>query len=259
MSTNTPIPLLPTESAPGDLLRGLGLPLRAFALIAATPKLRNLSLACAVVTALSFVFVVAGSLRLADWGAGAIITDATGWWAAASVALEVILFFLLFAVGASTVPDLLLAPLQDPLSEATEERCGDYQSPAFSVGELVRGTTASLRQTLLRLTLMALGFVVLFPLNFVPVVGSVAWAVLSSVWSMFWLSVEQLSGPMARHGRPFRQVFGVLRKRLPLALGFGAALWLLLWVPGLNFFLMPVTVVAGTLLFRGLKQAGALG
>lgn len=44
-----------------------------------------------------------------------------------------------------------------------------------------------------------------------------------------------------------------LRGRLALALGFGAALTLLLWVPVLNFFLMPLAVVAGTLLFCGLR------
>jgi CysZ protein len=53
-------------------------------------------------------------------------------------------------------------------------------------------------------------------------------------------------------------VIRALRTRLPLALGFGATLWVLLWVPVLNFFLMPVAVVAGTLLFRGLLSSGAL-
>jgi CysZ protein len=63
---------------------------------------------------------------------------------------------------------------------------------------------------------------------------------------------------MARHLYPFGQVLAALRRRLTLALGFGAALYVMLWVPVLNFFLMPVAVVAGTLLYRALRQAGAV-
>jgi len=87
----------------------------------------------------------------------------------------------------------------------------------------------------------------------------VLWMVLSSLWTMYWLSVEYLSGPMARHLYPFRQVLDALRRRLPLAMGFGATLYVMLWIPVLNFFLMPLAVVAATLLFRALKAAGALG
>ena len=92
----------------------------------------------------------------------------------------------------------------------------------------------------------------------VPVAGSVLYLVLSSTWSMFWIAVEHLSNPMARHLRPFGQVVTALRRRLPLALGVGAALYVMLWVPVLNFFLMPVAVVAGTLLYRALRQVNAL-
>jgi CysZ protein len=156
------------------------------------------------------------------------------------------------------VPNLLLAPLHDPLSEATEERCGDFTAPAFSLAATARGIVESLTHTLMRVALMLLGLLVLFPLHLIPVAGSVLWVVLSSVWSMFWIAAEHLSNPMARHLRPFKQVLAALRGRLPLALGFGAALYVLLWVPVLNFFLMPVAVVAGTLLFRGLLGSGAL-
>lgn len=254
----TPIPSLPATSSPGDALRGLSLPLRAFGLIVRTPRLLLLSLACAAVTSLTLVAVGVGAWRLGHWGAGALLTADSGWQHAAAVGLGVVFFLVLFIVGALTVPNLLLAPLQDPLSEATEARCGGFTPPPFSAGALLRGTLESLAHTLLRVLFMAAGFVVLFPLNLVPVAGNVLWVVLSSTWSMFWLAAEHLSNPMARHLRPFSEVVRTLRRRLPLALGFGAALWVLLWVPVVNFFLMPVAVVAGTLLFRGLRQAGAL-
>ncbi|MFZ5443616.1 MAG: EI24 domain-containing protein [Myxococcota bacterium] len=257
MLPTSPIPELPSTSAPGDALRGLLLPFRAFGLIIRTPKLLGLSLLCAAVTGLTLLGVGVGAWRLGHWLAEKLISG-DGWQHAASLGLGVVFFIVLFAVGALTAPNLLLAPLQDPLSEATEVRCGNFTPAPFSLGGTVRGTLESLSHTLLRLAFMTAGLVVLFPLNLIPAVGSVAYLVLSSVWSMFWLAVEHLSNPMARHLRPFRQVVAALRRRLPLALGVGAALSVMLWVPVLNFFLMPVAVVAGTLLYRALEQVNAL-
>lgn len=258
LSATSPIPELPAKSTAGDLFRGLSIPLRAFALIFSTPKLFLLSLLGAAVTSFTLVGVGWGAWSLGQSAAESLIGADGGWQHAASVGLGALFFIMLFAVGALTVPNLILAPLQDPLSEATEVRCGDFTSPPFSPGAAVRGIRESLIHTLTRLALMALGLLVLFPLNLIPVAGNVLWVVLSSIWSMFWIAAEHLSNPMARHLRPFRQVLKALAGRLPLALGFGATLYVLLWVPVLNFFLMPVAVVAGTLLFRGLLRSGAL-
>jgi CysZ protein len=41
-------------------------------------------------------------------------------------------------------------------------------------------------------------------------------------------------------------------------MGFGAAVYVLLWLPVLNLFFIPLAVVAGTLLFRGLRASGSL-
>lgn len=249
----SPVPSLAPRGGPGDALSGLALPFRAAALIIRTPSLLGLSLLSAAVTGATLVGVGVGAWRLAQWAAHALVSG-DGWWQVASVGLAVVLFLAFFVVGALTAPNVLLAPLQDPLSEATETRCGDFTAPPFSLQAVLRGTVFSLQHTLLRLLLMAAGLVVLFPLNLVPVAGSVLWLVLSSVWTMFWLAVEHLSGPMARHLRPFGEVVRALRGRPALALGFGAALYAMLWVPVVNFFLLPVAVVAGTLLFRALKS-----
>lgn len=252
------LPSLPPTSRPGDFLRGLGLPVRAFALILRTPRLLALSLGSGAVTAATLVGLALGAWPLGQHLAGRLLEADAGWRHAAAVGLGALFALVLWGVGALTVPNLLLAPLQDPLSEATEARLGDFTAPPFSWGAVLRGTRESLAHTLLRLSLMLAGLALLFPLHLVPVAGSGLWVALSSVWSMYWLAVEHLSNPMARHLRPFGQVVAVLRRRLALALGFGAALWVLLWVPVVNCFLMPVAVVAGTLLYRALVAAGAL-
>jgi CysZ protein len=151
-----------------------------------------------------------------------------------------------------------LAPLQDPLSTATEAACGDFAAPPFSLARIVRETGIALGHTATRVLLLLAGQAVLLLLNLIPGAGHVAWIVASTLWTMAWLAVEYLDSPMTRHRYTFRDVRRVVWKRLTLSLGFGAALYILLWIPILNFFLIPLAVVGGTLLFRGLRQAGAL-
>jgi CysZ protein len=105
--------------------------------------------------------------------------------------------------------------------------------------------------------MMGLGYLVLLPLNLIPAAGSAAWLFASTVWAAFWLTVEHLSNPMARHLTPFRQVLRVATGRLALSLGFGLSLWIVLWVPVVNCLVMPLAVVSGTLLFRGLGNVAA--
>ncbi len=63
---------------------------------------------------------------------------------------------------------------------------------------------------------------------------------------------------MARHLYRFGDVTRAVRARLGLGMGLGAAIYLLLWVPVLNLFFVPLAIVSGTLLYRGLRSAGAL-
>lgn len=252
------IPPLPAEARLGDFFRGLALPFRAVKVMVASPRLVGLSLLSGLVTAGVLVGLVVFWWPRAFGWAEALI--GTGSWRTALSAVVGFLFFgLTYFLSALTVPNLVLAPLQDPLSEGTEVQCGGFTATPFTVSATARGTLHSLGHTLLRLSTQLVGVGLLLPLNLVPGAGSVLFAIAGSLWSMFCLSIEHLSNPMARHLYPFGQVVLVLRRRLTLALGFGAALYVMLWVPVLNFFLMPVAVVSGTLLFRGLRAVEALG
>lgn len=226
-------------------------------MIATTPKLLGWSLLSALVTSVLLFGIVAFFWpRSFEWAHDLVGTG--GWRSAASAVVGLFLFTLSTFLAALTLPNVVLAPLQDPLSETTEERLGGFQSPPFSFGRTLRSTVESLQHTALRLGMQLLGIAVLWPLNLIPGAGSVLWATLGTLWSMFCLAAEHLSNPMARHLYPFRTVFTALRKRLAVSLGLGAALYIVLWIPVLNFFLMPVAVVSGTLLFRSLRATGVI-
>ena len=172
--------------------------------------------------------------------------------------LVAVTFLLFLVIGANTVPLLLLTPLQDPISEATEAECGGFTPPAFSIKDLARGAWVGLGHNLARVAYLLAGHALLFLLNLIPAAGSALWTFTSVLWTIAWLSAEYLDAPMARHLYPFREVRKVVLARLPLCMGFGAAIYILLWVPVLNLFFIPLAVIAGTLLFRGLRACGSL-
>jgi CysZ protein len=259
MTTPSPVPTIAPHPSPKDFFQGLGLLGRAFGLIFRSPKLFLLSSLCAVVTLVALVGLVGLLWRYTPELIGRFFARPEAWYSQALWYLVLALtFVVLLVVGANTLPPLLLAPLQDPLSEATEELCGGTAAAPFSLGAFLRGLVTGIAHTLARIFFLVLGLVVLSPLNLIPVAGSILWTVLGSLWSMMWMAGEHLAAPMTRHLYPFSEVRRMLRERRALCLGLGAGVYLLLWVPVLNTFFLPVAIIAGTLLYRGLLAAGQL-
>lgn len=255
---STAVPRLSSTASAGDFFTGLSLPWRAGQLVLRGGRLLTLVLVAAGLVGLTLVALL---VWLAPW----MTRVGKGWlgeggaaWGALGTALGVLLALGTVVAGALTLPNLVLAPLQDPLGEATEACLGDFRSPPFSPARFLRGVWISLKHTLLRIVFMLAGVLLLLPLNLIPGVGTLLFSALSITWTAWWLSVEYLSGTMARHLLPFRAVLRVLWGRRALALGFGASLYLLLWVPVVNFFLMPVAIVAGALLYRALQEQGLI-
>jgi CysZ protein len=257
MTPPSPVPRFADRTGPADFFQGLALVLRAWSLIFRTPRLLGLSALCALVTLVALTGLFVLLWMYAPELLGALWTRPEAWYGRALWYLVLgLMGLVLLVVGANVVLPLVLAPLQDPLSELTEDLCGDFTSPPFRLGPFLQGLVTSVAHTLARVLLLLLGLAVLFPLNLVPVVGNVAWTVLGTVWTMLWLAGEHLAAPMTRHAYPFAEVRRALRQRWLLCLGFGAGVYVLLWVPILNSFFLPVAVVGGTLLYRGLRAVG---
>ena len=259
MSVSSPVPSFSARPNPADFFQGMALLGRATALIARTPRLLGLALLCALVTLGALVGLLLLLWTQAPGLLGALWARPEPWWGRALWGLALaLLSVVLFVVGASVGVPLVLSPLQDPLSTLTEERCGGVPSPPFRLGDLLPDLVRGVMHTLARAFFLLLGLAVLLPLHLVPGVGSFAWAVLGTLWTMLWLAGEHLAAPMTRHRYRFDQVRRVLRQRWALCLGFGAGVYVLLWVPLLNNFFLPVAVVGGTLLYRGLLAVGGV-
>lgn len=253
------VPPLGARAGWGDFAFGFSLPFRAIRVIAGSPRLTALSLVSSAVTAAALIALSWALFTYTDDLVSLAWAKPTAWYAVALWYLVVaVAFVLLLVVGANTVPLLLLAPLQDPISEATEASLGNFSPPPFSFGRFWRGAVASVSHTLQRIGLLLLGQAVLLPLVLIPGVGSIAWTVLGALWTMWWLATEYVGGAMVRYLYTFREVQSALRARARLAMGFGAAVYVLLWIPVLNLFFIPLAIAAGTLLFCSLRQAGCV-
>ena len=121
------------RSFPLGVLDGAALPFRAVGLIARTPRLLGLSLLSAVVTSGVVVLLFITLWPLATHLAELSVTRDGTTWSVVRTALVVLLYVVLLVSTLLTVPHLVLAPLEDPLSEATEVAVGGFTAPPFSL------------------------------------------------------------------------------------------------------------------------------
>ena len=90
----------------------------------------------------------------------------------------------------------------------------------------------------------------LFVLGFIPVVGQTVIPVIGALVGGWFLAIELVGAPFARRGLRLRDRRRVLRQNRPLAIGFGAAVFVCFLVPLGAIVTMPAAVAGGALLSR---------
>ncbi len=154
---------------------------------------------------------------------------------------------LLLAVVLSSV---FAAPFNDALSERVEGLVTGRPPPPFSWSRLLGDVLATVTLEAVKWTVYLLVMGPLWLLSlWVPGVGQVLYAVFGFLFSAVYLAVDFVDYAAARAGWTLGARLGLLRRRPAAMLGFGTALWVLLFVPLLNLFFMPAAVAGGTLLF----------
>lgn len=159
--------------------------------------------------------------------------------------LAVLVIFLFVPIGA-----LIASPFNDILSEKTEViLTGSTVDESFSLKSLARGIVVGARASL-RLTFVTLALLVpLLLLNFIPVIGQVLYAVLSAAVTIRFLALEFTSYSMDRRYYDWRRRDAFLRRNRARTIGLGTMAWALMLVPVVNALFIPVSAVAGTILF----------
>lgn len=233
---------------------GAQLPLRALGYLLAHPRLWMM-----VVIPLALnVLIFAGVLW---WGFSSFSTTFYGWlegregwywdallWFAKLLYWVVVLFVVYFVFTPMAL--VVAAPFNDRLAESVE-RCFGFQiDDTRSLLKILVGETAFiLFSELKRMLVISAVFVVLLPLNLIPVVGNVLYLVMSFLWAS-WCSAWEFSGFAGdrRHLR-LSAKWGLLRQNFSASAGFGLVTACLMMLPFINVLTVPVSAVAGTLLF----------
>ena len=118
-------PAFHPDSRITDFFRGLALPFQAISLLFRSKRLFWLAVLASGVTLVSLTgLVIALGLWTDDFIRRFVFEPHSGFGNGVFWILVAVTFLLFLVIGANTVPLLLLTPLQDPISEATEAECG---------------------------------------------------------------------------------------------------------------------------------------
>ncbi len=253
MSQNEILPAL-SRNPVTAFFQGAQLPLRALGYLVTRPALWTMVLIPLILNILIF----AGALW---WGFSSFSDAFYGWlegregwywealaWVGKLLYWVVVLFVVYFVF--TPVALILAAPFNDRLAESVERSFGFQIDDNRSLVQMVIGETLYiLFSELKRMGVISSVFVFLLPLHLIPVIGSILYFAVSFLWAG-WCSAWEFTGFAGdrRHLR-LSAKWGLLRRNLFASAGFGLVTAGLMMLPFVNVLTVPVSAVAGTLLF----------
>lgn len=242
-------------SAFKDFFNGVGYLFRGIGWVARHPVQWLFGLIPALIVLAVYVAALVFLAYRIDDLAGWVTGFADGWSDAARTSVRVVAGIALYgsalflAIITFTAVTLLVG---DPFYEAIAVRVEESQGgapPEPDVPLLVQIGRA-LKDALI-LGAVALVFaIVFFACGFLPVVGQTVVPVVAALVSGYFLAGELTSIALERRGLRRRDRFARLRKHRPLAVGFGAATFVVFLIPLGAVLAMPGAVAGGTLLAR---------
>ncbi|HIG36126.1 MAG TPA: sulfate transporter CysZ [Oceanospirillaceae bacterium] len=171
------------------------------------------------------------------------------------------LFFGLFAMavfwGFNLLANFIAAPFNGLLAEKVEQHLTGHEVESATVGDVVASIPRSIGREISKLSYYLPRVVILLIISFIPGLNVVApWLwLLFGAWMM---AIQYVDYAMDNNGVKFRRMKQALAQQRLLHLGFGGGVSLLLMVPVVNFFVMPIAVAGATALYvnehTGLNQ-----
>lgn len=159
------------------------------------------------------------------------------------------LFALLILIAVyytfTIIANLLAAPFNALLAERVEQKLNGLPVPEFKGYKALAGTIGKTMNSELKKVLYMLKWMpVLLIISIIPVVNFIApfaWA----AYGAWMLSLQYTDYAMGNHALYIKDELPLLRQNRAMALGFGGMLTLLMMIPVVNFFVMPVGVAGG--------------
>ena len=176
-------------------------------------------------------------------------------WVAAIVVFIKPLLYIVFGMALlvlifysfSILANIIASPFNGLLAEATEQyltgkRLDEDSSFKKMMKELIPTLMMEVRK-LIYMVLWSIPFLIM--LFVIPVIGPVIWF-LFTAWMM---SLQYMDYPMGIHKITFSEQRSMQRKNRLFSLGFGGATMGASMIPFVNFIVMPVAVIAATIIW----------
>ncbi|HQO40465.1 MAG TPA: EI24 domain-containing protein [Spirochaetota bacterium] len=155
-------------------------------------------------------------------------------------------FFAYSVTGA-----LIASPFLDIISLKTEKALGgNVPDPGFSLKALVRMAAGVVKLLLLTLAL----YIIILPLNLVPVAGSAIYAAAGFLLTAFFCGFQFYDMPLERRGLNFNEKFHLCRKFASTVAGTGAAFMLISLIPVAGFLGIIVATSGAAAAFRRIME-----
>jgi CysZ protein len=166
-------------------------------------------------------------------------------WISAILLTIIVLFFSFTVLG-----NLIASPFNDVLSERSEEILAGEVIDAgpFSPILFIKDTGKILLNEALKMSLFVCCMLFLFALNLVPVLGAMLYVVLAFLLTLYFLVIEYTGFVFSRKRLTLKDQRKFIRKNKLLCAGFGCGAFILLAIPFVQLFSIPMGVVGATLL-----------
>ena len=211
------------------------------------------------------ILVYGGLLLVGGWWLASVVGEAIAWSAAWYVvalrvivqAIVVVALLAVLTITFSLLANVIASPFNDLLSQFVERTVvGSLEETAFSWKQFGVDSVRAIREELLKLVIFGIPQLLLLALNLIPGIGSILYIVVLVPVTSFTMAYDYLDLPLSRRYTGLLSKIQFVQKRAISLLPFGATCAAVLAIPLLNILIMPVCVIAGTLVYLEHATAG---
>ncbi|EKT55694.1 putative sulfate transport protein CysZ [Providencia sneebia DSM 19967] len=163
--------------------------------------------------------------------------------------LAVVSIVLVFAYFFSTVANFIAAPFNSWLSEKLESDLTGIPAPDAGITDLLKDVPRMLKRELVRVGYYLPRAIVILILFLIPGIGQTVAPVLWFLFSAWMMSVQYCDYPFDNHRVSFDKMKQTLSQDRVKNIQFGSVVSVLMMIPIINLFIMPVAVCGATLMW----------